>query len=390
MTLTQSFVTALLQIVVLALFVFVAVPVIVFAERKVIGYVQLRLGYTRIAGGLHGVTGGLNRLMWWMGKLPFFSILRGFPSFIADGIKLFTKEDIVPEKADWWVFHFAPAISVVAAFTVLGIVSFSPAPLWTWPAAVPIVGGLPFAGVISDVNVGLLMLVGVASVGVYGIVLGGWASNSKYPLLGGLRSAAQIVSYEVPLTFSLLVPVVLSGTLNFTQMSQYLSGAPIQTSAGPAQMPALAILPLFIGFFIYLTCGFAETNRVPFDLPEAETELVAGFHTEYTGMKFGLFYLAEYANMIIVAAVAAAFFLGGHHFLPFGLQRFIPPSVPVVGGASFGWFLLWMALILFSYLWVRATLPRYRYDQLMHVGWKWLIPLSLANLCLAALVRYFA
>ncbi len=391
MTLTQSFVTAILQIVMVALFVFVAVPVIVFAERKVLGYLQLRLGYTRVAGGLHGVTGGLNRFMWWMGKLPVLSILRGLPSFIADGLKLFTKEDIVPQKADWWVYHIAPAISVVAAFTVLAVVTFSPNPLWIWPKGVPVVGGLPFQGVISDINVGLLLLLGVASVGVYGIVLAGWSSNSKYPLLGGLRSAAQIVSYEVPLTFSLLTPVVLAGTLNFSELAAYLSGVPVIDAAGKAaQMPLIAQIPVFFGFFIYLTCGFAETNRVPFDLPEAETELVAGFHTEYTGMKFGLFYLAEYANMLIVAAVTAAFFMGGHYLFPFGLQRFIPAGTPYIGGPNPLFFLGKMALILFTFIWVRGTLPRYRYDQLMHVGWKWLIPISLANLALAALLRYIA
>mgnify|MGYP000916772653 CR=1 FL=1 len=391
MSITQYLVTAILQIVLLMVFIFTGVALCVFAERKVLGYLQQRLGYTRIAGGLHGVTGGLNRFMWWMGKLPVISILRGFPSFIADGIKLFTKEDIVPKKADWWVYHFAPAITVIAAFTVLAVVSFSPVPLWTWPQATPIVGGLPFAGVISDINVGILFLLGVASVGVYGIVLGGWASNSKYPLLGGLRSAAQIVSYEVPLTFSLLAPVVLAGTLNFNDLSTYLAGMPLKDPAGNlSQMPLVAALPVFFGFFIYLTCGFAETNRVPFDLPEAETELVAGFHTEYTGMKFGLFYMAEYANMMIVAAVAAAFFLGGHYLLPFGLQRYVPESWGLLARPNAIWLIGKMAAILFTFIWVRGTIPRYRYDQLMHVGWKWLIPVSLTNLALAALIRYIA
>jgi len=252
--------------------------------------------------------------------------------------------------------------------------------MFHFPAGWPLIGGLPFNGYITDVNVGLLFILGLASVGVYGIVLGAWASNSKYPLLGGLRSAAQIISYEVPLTLSLLVPVLLAGTLNFKDLTVIL--------ATGKDMSLLAILPLILGFFIYLTCGFAETNRVPFDLAEAETELVAGFHTEYTGMKFGFFYLAEYANMIVVSALATAFFLGGPYLLPFGLQRFIPASAGFFAEPHFLFFLAKVGLILFSFLWVRATLPRYRYDQLMDVGWKYLIPLTLVNLFVAAIIRY--
>jgi len=184
----------------------------------------------------------------------------------------------------------------------------------------------------------------------------------------------------VPLTLSLLVPVLLAGSLNFKEMS-------ILLATGKGLHP-LAIIPLFIGFFVYLTCGFAETNRVPFDLPEAETELVAGFHTEYSGMKFGFFYLAEYANMIVVSALATAFFLGGHYLLPFGLQRFIPETVPFLGQPSFIFFLGKVCFILFVFLWVRATLPRYRYDQLMDVAWKYLLPLTLVNLFIAALIRF--
>ncbi|MDR3684629.1 MAG: NADH-quinone oxidoreductase subunit H [Geothrix sp.] len=380
MTLTQTLVMGLLQIVVVLIAVFLIVPLLTFAERKVIGYIQVRLGATRLAGGHVGITGPMNRIMWSMGKVPVLSILRGLPIIIADALKLITKEDIIPAKADRGVFTLAPIISVMAAFGVFAAVAYYPGVMFILPKGFPIIGGLPFQGFITDVNVGLLFILGLASVGVYGIVLGAWASNSKYPLLGGLRSAAQIVSYEVPLTLSLLVPVLLAGSLNFKDMSVLLA-----TGKG---LHPLAIIPLFIGFFVYLTCGFAETNRVPFDLPEAETELVAGFHTEYSGMKFGFFYLAEYANMIVVSALATAFFLGGHYLLPFGLQRFIPETVPFLGQPSFIFFLGKVSFILFVFLWVRATLPRYRYDQLMDVAWKYLLPLTLVNLFIAALIRF--
>ncbi|GLH71050.1 NADH-quinone oxidoreductase subunit H 1 [Geothrix rubra] len=380
MTLTQTLVMGLIQIVAVLVLIFVMVPLLTFAERKVIGYVQVRLGATRTAGGHRGLTGALNRGMWAMGKVPVLSILRGLPVFIADILKLILKEDIIPEKADRAVFTLAPILSVMAAFGVFSAIAFYPGVLFTFPAGFPVVGGLPFMGFISDVNVSLLYIIGLASVGVYGIVLGAWASNSKYPLLGGLRSAAQIVSYEVPLTLSLLVPVVLSGSLNFREMSLRLA-----TGEG---MSWLATFPLMAGFLIYTTCGFAETNRTPFDLPEAENELVAGFHTEYSGMKFGFFYLAEYTNMIVVSTFASGFFLGGYHFLPFGLQRFIPATVPFFGQPSLIFFFGKVFFILFTYLWVRATLPRYRYDQLMDVGWKYLIPLTLVNLFVAALIRF--
>ena len=380
MTLLQTIAMGLIQIVAVLIVVFIMVPLLTFAERKVIGYAQVRLGATRTAGGRKGFTASLNRGMWAMGKVPVLSFFRGLPVFIADAVKLITKEDIIPAKADRAVFTLAPILSVVAAFGVFSAIAYYPGVMFYMPKSWPLIGGLPFNGAIADVNVGLLFILGLASVGVYGIVLGAWASNSKYPLLGGLRSAAQIVSYEVPLTLSLLPAVILAGTLNFKDMSVILS-----TGQG---MSPLAVIPLFIGFFIYLTCGFAETNRVPFDLPEAETELVAGFHTEYSGMKFGFFYLAEYANMIVVSCLATAFFFGGYYLLPFGLQRIIPASVPFLGHPSFLFFMAKVSLLLFVFIWVRATLPRYRYDQLMDVGWKYLIPLSLVNLFIAAVIRY--
>ncbi|MBI3131301.1 MAG: NADH-quinone oxidoreductase subunit H [Acidobacteria bacterium] len=383
MTLTQTVVMALIQIVVLLAVIMAVVPIITFAERKVIGYVQVRLGATRIAGGHVGITGPINRAMWALGRVPVFSILRGLPIFMADGLKLLTKEDVIPEKADKLVFILAPAICMVPAFAVFAAITFFPGAegLFTFPASFPIVGGLKFMGFLTDINVGLLYILGVASVGVYGIVLGGWASNSKYPLLGGLRSAAQIVSYEVPLSMSLLVPVLLVGSLSFRELSVKLA----------TEMPLVAAVPLFLGFFFYLTCGFAETNRVPFDLAEAETELVSGFHTEYTGMKMGFFFLAEYANMIVVSAIAAAFFLGGHYLLPFGLQSQLIHALGAghaLNQPSILFFVGKVGFLLFVFLWIRATLPRYRYDQLMHVGWKFLIPVTLVNLFIAAAIKF--
>jgi NADH-quinone oxidoreductase subunit H len=240
------------------------------------------------------------------------------------------------------------------------------------------VGGLPFTGTVADINVAILFALGIGTVGVYGIVLGAWASNSKYPLLGGMRSAAQMVSYEVPLTMSLIVPVMLSGSLSFQEMSHRLA----------TEMPISATIPMFVGFFLYLICGFAETNRMPFDMPEAENELVAGFHTEYSGMRFSFFYLAEYTNMVIVSAIGSTCFLGGHYLLPFGLQSLIPETVPVLGAPSIFFFLGKVIFLLFVFIWVRGTIPRYRYDQVMAVAWKFLIPVSLVNLALAAFIHY--
>jgi NADH-quinone oxidoreductase subunit H len=387
-TLTQTLVIALLQAILVVIFIFVVVPLTVFAERKVLGYLQLRLGATRIAGSLTGLTGFLNRNMWKLGKVPVLSYWRGIPMLVGDILKMILKEDIIPAKADRFVFWIAPSLSMVASVLVFAAISFVPGTFFILPKWFPLVGGLPVTGAIADINVGLLWILGVASVGVYGIVLAGWASNSKYPLLGGLRSGAQIVSYEVPLTLSLLAPVVMAGSLRFSEMA---------TSMAVGVSP-WAIVPQFLGFFIYLTCGFAETNRLPFDMPEAENELVAGFHTEYSGMKFGLFYLAEYINMTVVAALASAFFLGGPWLLPFGLQglfnTFIGTHLPTLVATLLCephalFFAVKIVFLLFVYIWVRGTIPRYRYDQIMAVAWKYLIPIALVNLLLASAVRYF-
>ncbi|MBP1627838.1 MAG: NAD(P)H-quinone oxidoreductase subunit 1 [Holophagaceae bacterium] len=384
-SLTQSLLISLIQCVLVVVFIFVVVPLTVFAERKVLGYLQQRLGSTRIAGSHTGLTGVLNRGMWTLGKVPVFSYFRGLPGLVGDVLKMLLKEDIVPAKADKFVFWIAPAISFVASVVVFATISFVPGTFFTFPHWVPVLGGLPVTGGIADVNVGLLWILGMATVGVYGIVLAGWASNSKYPLLGGLRSAAQMVSYEVPLTLSLLVPVLISGSLKFSEMSKAMA----------LDVPIWAVFPQLFGFLIYLTCGFAETNRVPFDMPEAENELVAGFHTEYSGMKFGFFYLAEYVNMTVVSAMAAGFFLGGSWLLPFGLQGVINPYLTwlpswlltLLCEPHAAFFALKIIFLLFVFIWVRGTIPRYRYDQVMAVAWKYLIPLTLVNLVLAAAVR---
>ena len=379
-TLLQSIAITLIQCVLVVLFVFVVVPLTVFAERKVLGHIQQRLGSTRVASGHIGVTGWMNRGMWKWGRIPVLSYWRGIPGLVADVLKLILKEDIIPAKADKFVFFIAPAISMVSAVVVFAAISFVPGTFFIFPSWFPGLGGLPVAGGIADINVGLLWILGVASVGVYGIVLAGWASNSKYPLLGGLRSAAQMVSYEVPLAISLLAPVVLTGSLNFGEMAQRMATG---TSAW-------GLVPQVFGFLIYLTCGFAETNRLPFDMPEAENELVAGFHTEYSGMKFGFFYLAEYINMTVVSALAAGFFLGGSWLLPFGLQGLVNQLLPAdawIAGPHAIFFVAKIIFLLFTYIWVRGTIPRYRYDQVMSVAWKYLIPLALVNLLIAAIVR---
>jgi len=379
MTLAQTSLMAIFQAVAVVIFIFIVVPLTTFAERKVLGYLQDRLGATRVAGHRIGLTGALNRGMWKLGKVPFLSALRGLPMFIGDIIKLLVKEDIIPDKADRAIFIIAPALSMIASVVVFAAISFYPGALFTFPKAFPVLGGLPFTGFITDMNVGLLFILGIASVGVYGIVLGAWASNSKYPLLGGLRSAAQIVSYEVPLTLSLLAPVILTGTLNFNEMTRKLA----------TEMPLVAMPLLVVSFLLYLTCGFAETNRMPFDMPEAENELVAGFHTEYSGMKFGFFYLAEYINMIVVSALATSFFLGGPFLLPFGLHKFVM-HVPYLGAPNAIWFVLKIIFLLFTFIWVRGTIPRYRYDQIMSVAWKYLIPFTLIVVVVASVIHYAA
>ena len=321
-----------------------AVPLMILMERKIIGFMQARIGPKRV-----GPSGVLQT--------------------IADGLKLLLKEDIIPDKADKAVFRLAPMLILVPAFVAFAVIPFSGTPVELF--------GQEVTPWITDVNIGLLFILSISSIGVFGIVLGGWASNSKYPLLGALRSAAQMVSYEVPLGLALVAGLMWAGTASMVGIVE------AQRQAG-----LWFFIPQVAGVLIYFIAGVAETNRAPFDLPEAETELVSGFHTEYSGMRFGLYFIAEYANMIVVSAVATTLFFGGW-LRPFpGVEalafldifNFILPGAwgPFFSGIL--WFTLKVSAFIFIYYWIRATFPRYRYDQLMAVGWKWLLPISLANI----------
>jgi len=312
------------KILIILGFVLLGVPLIVWLERKVIGHMQDRIGPERVG--------------------PF-----GLLQTIADGIKLFFKEDLIPSQVDKAVFFIAPGIAVVTAFVAMTVVPFGDS-VTVFGRTVPLH--------VTDINIAILFVLGATSMGVYSIVLGGWASNSKYPLLGGLRSSAQMISYEIAQGISIVPIVMMTGSLSLVEIVKH-------------QQTTWFVVPQFFAFLIYILCGIAETNRAPFDLPEAETELVAGFHTEYSSMKFALYFLAEYANMMVVSAVAITLFFGGWH------GPVLPPVV---------WFLIKMFLFLFFYIWLRATFPRLRYDQLMGFGWKVLLPASLLNLAVTAVV----
>jgi NADH-quinone oxidoreductase subunit H len=334
----DELVIPLLKIAIVLNATLVAVTYMVLLERKVIAWAQSRLGPMRV--GPYGVL-----------------------QPVADAIKLMLKEDITPVRADKWVFTAAPIISMVPALIVYAVIPFGP---------VVRLFGRPVSLYIADVNVGLLYIVAVASVGVYGIILAGYASNSKYPLLASLRASAQLIRYEVAVTLTLVSVIMMAGTLSMVgivnaQYNQHLWFLFAQP----------------VAFVLVIIGGLAETNRAPFDLPEAEQELTGGFHTEYSGMRFALFFLAEYANMIVISSVATTLFIGGWlppfpntpalHFL-----YFIP---------SWVWFFLKSFAFLYFFVWVRATLPRYRYDQLMRLGWKVLIPLAIANLVVTGIVK---
>jgi NADH-quinone oxidoreductase subunit H len=334
----DSIVIPILKILIVLNAVLVAVTFMVLLERKVIAWVQVRLGPMRV--GPYGVL-----------------------QPIADVVKLMTKEDITPVRSDKVLFTAAPMIALIPALIVFAVIPFGPEVSMF---------GRRIALHIADINVGLLYIVSVASIGVYGIILAGWASNSKYPLLASLRASAQLISYEVAVTMTLVSMIVAAGTMSMVGIvnAQYNQG-----------VWYLFAQPL--AFFIYFVGGLAETNRAPFDLPEAEQELTGGFHTEYSGMRFALFFLAEYANMIVVSSVATTLFLGGW------LRPF--PNVEALAflGIVPGWiwFLLKTFIWLYIFLWVRATLPRYRYDQLMRLGWKVLIPLAIANVVVTATIK---
>jgi NADH-quinone oxidoreductase subunit H len=329
----------------LTLFVFFmllnSAAVMVYVERKVAAMLQQRVG-------------------------PYLVGPKGLLQPMADVIKLMFKEELRPKAADAFLFALAPVIAATCAFAAFAVVPFGGET--TLFGLLP--GGLRLQ--VADVNVAVLVVFAIASMSVYGIVLAGWSSNSKYSLLGGLRSSAQMISYELSYGMALASVLVVANSLSLTDIVNRQAG----TWLGFVPRWLIFIQPL--GFFIYLTAGIAETNRAPFDFPEAEQELVAGYHTEYSSMSFALFFLAEYVNMVTVSAVATDLFLGGWH------GPLLPESLGWI------WFLLKVAALLFFYVWMRWTLPRYRYDQLMRFGWKVLLPLSVVNLLVtAAGVLYF-
>jgi NADH-quinone oxidoreductase subunit H len=311
----------------------------VWLERKVVGHIQNRWGPTRVG--------------------PF-----GLLQPIADGAKLLFKEDLLPPQVYKPLFIAAPMIAIICAVTSISVI--------------PIGNSITIFGVttpleITDVNIGLLVILGITSLGVYGVALSGWSSNSKYSLLGGLRASAQMVSYEIALGLSLVGVLIVTGSFSLRDI--------VDAQAGHfwGFIPRWNIFTgQFVAFFIYLTAAYAETNRIPFDLPEAETELVAGYHTEYSAMKFAMFFMAEYANMITVSCVATLVFLGGWHGLVFG-----PPILQAI--LPVFWFLAKVFVFMLIYIWVRGTLPRFRYDQLMAFGWKVLLPMAVVNLVATAL-----
>ena len=293
-----------------------------YFERKVIAHMQGRMGPMRV--GWHGIL-----------------------QPIADSLKLFFKEDIIPSQADKPIFFIAPVIGVIAGVSTIAVM-----PLWK-----------SFS--IANLNIGILYILALSSIGSFSIILGGWASNSKYSFLGALRSSAQVISYEISLGLSLVGVMMISGSANLTDIVN-------------AQSDGWFLFPQLIAFFVFLVSVFAETNRVPFDLPEAETELVAGFATEYSGMRWALFFMAEYAGMFIMSALAVVCFFGG----------WSGPELPFIGEYSgLIWFILKVYAFIFFYFWVRATLPRYRYDQLMNLGWKIFIPVALLNIIITGLLR---
>jgi NADH-quinone oxidoreductase subunit H len=289
---------------------------------------------------------------------------------IADVFKLLLKEDIVPTMADKKVHLLAPILVAVASIGALAVVPFAGP-----EATISLSSRYRLQPVLADVNVGIIYVLAISSLGVFGIVLGGWASNSKYSLLGGLRSAAQMVSYEVPLALALIGPMIIAGTASMTRIVQW------------QQQHTWLFWLQPVGLVLFYIAGVAENNRAPFDLPEAENELVAGFHTEYSGMKFAFFFLAEYIAMIVVSAMVVTVFFGGWLPITFGLGYIFKGLPRLLGGAWGGpaglfvcgvfWFSVKVTAVIWCYLWLRATFPRYRYDQLMRVGWKFMIPVSL-------------
>ncbi len=388
-------VVSAIKVLVLVLIVMTSLAYLTWLERKVVAHIQSRVGPMRT--GPHGLLQPL-----------------------ADGVKFLFKEDPTPSSVDKFVYYLAPFLAMAVALITIAVLPFGPNPIHIF--------GYETNLSISEPSIGILFIFAVTSIGVYGIALAGWASNSKYPLLGGLRSSAQMISYELALTLSVIGVLLVAGTFNLREIVNQQAG--YKWGFLPNWFLLTAPLPQVIGFLCYFIAAIAETNRIPFDLPEAETELVAGFHTEYSSFKFAMFFMAEYANMITVSCLATILFFGGWHspfpdsvypvtkFIPAvllggfgvivlidGLRYYTPFGkivLPVLGMALIGlgvacavwpapiqgpfWLLGKVFFFLFFYIWMRGTLPRFRYDQLMAFGWKFLLPLAIANVVLTSLV----
>lgn len=334
----------IVKIALLLFVVLTSVAYMTLAERKVSANIQDRLGPNRVG--------------------PF-----GFLQPLADGIKFVFKEDVIPPHVSKTLYVMAPAFTLITALAALAVIPLGNGFDTTLFGLVDEPVQITFY--IADLNVGILYVLAISSLSVYGVVLGGWASNSKYSLLGGLRGAAQMISYELALGLSILGVIAMTGSLRLTDIVE-------------AQQHVWFVIPQFLGFVVFLISSFAETNRAPFDVPEAEPEIVAGYHTEYSSMKFAMFFMAEYTHMIVASCLVVALFLGGWYPLPFGgwfgidvdTHWYLPPIV----------FLGKVVFMLFVFIWVRWTLPRFRYDQIMKMGWKVLFPLAVFNLVLTSVL----
>ena len=323
----QVTIGSLAKIIAILIPLLVCVAYVTYAERKIIGYIQVRIGPNRVGP-------------------------RGWLQPIADAVKLVFKEIIIPTNANRFLFLSAPILSLTPALAAWAVVPFTD------------------TLVLANLDAGLLYILALTSLGVYGVIVAGWASNSKYAFLGAMRSAAQIVAYEIAMGFALVGLLMVAGSLNLVQIANAQEGGIHQWY----------VWPLFPLFLVYFISGVAETNRAPFDVAEGESEIVAGFHVEYSGMSFMIFFMAEYANMVLIATLAAILFLGGWH-APFDIAPFtwLPP---------FFWLFGKVAILMFVFLWLRATFPRYRYDQIMRLGWKVFIPVTLVWIAVIGIFRF--
>ena len=368
---------ALARVLILVLPILMIVPGLIWWERRLLSWMQDRIGPNRVATISWSKTSKFIPPFLRGKKTRIFGLLQP----IADGVKLFFKEDITPSAVDKAIYFIAPAVALFPAFAIGGTMPIAP-----WPSITPI----------ADVNIGILYMLAISSLGVYGVVLAGYSGNNKYSLMGGLRASAQLISYELGMAMSLACIALATGSLKMTDMIK-AQEAPFWLGNIPWLQNWYVFTPFgFVAMVVFLICMVAETNRAPFDLPEAENELIAGYHTEYSSMKFAVFFMGEYAAMFIFSGVFATVFFGGWNFLPFNWEYIAQTStVPFFGGiADFFakanywlapiWFLGKVAFFFSFFIWLRATLPRLRYDQLMSLGWKNLLPIATVNFILVA------